>query len=594
VFHPGIFLFFLWIIFFSPGSGDSFERRKALPILPPSASHPVFAPEGEPGFCLIQYDDDSVAYYFDNFGPQDGIAVYMDPGACGFDSTYPFKLTNVHLHLYDPGSFIWPVEIRVNLREAPAPEDSIQEPGNVFFYKTFTIPQDSAYHPETHSHPMNLSLDTVVCVYQPFCLEMVYTGGTEKPYPSVVMTDTLDRPDTSTSWLLWKGGYYEWYEAWYNPIPGRAIFRLTGYPQAIDCNICWRWMPRTTKAPAGMPDFDQYQFGSDSVALCAPAAVANCLVWMDALPSISDPDSLIRLLSSYFHTHPSSGGGTLVDSIQSGLDSLFADYSLNLYSAVFQNPGFPEMADSLQKEASIVVLLGLWQNIDDSWYRIGGHYLSLAGVCESYFWVAVSDPAVDNTEKGERGRILPPHHPHPDDHFLHNTKGFVSHDVYISDTISIEPDTGLWRLKDYPWLSQFEGQNFQPGQQPFARPYDSTKSLYAVVEYAIMILQKPSRVAEEEMETPEHFELFPSFPNPFNNQTTIKYSLSKATEVWLVIYNILGQKVRTLVRGRKQNGRVRVVWDGKDDEGRDLSSGIYFYRLKAGEFVQTRKMVLLK
>ncbi|KPJ64412.1 hypothetical protein AMJ44_12865, partial [candidate division WOR-1 bacterium DG_54_3] len=136
--------------------------------------------------------------------------------------------------------------------------------------------------------------------------------------------------------------------------------------------------------------------------------------------------------------------------------------------------------------------------------------------------------------------------------------------------------------------------NFQPEQLQYAHAYHPTESLYAVVEYAIMIGQKPTLVAEEEVETPRFFELFQSFPNPFNNHTVIKYSLSKATDVSLVIYNILGQKVRTLVRKEKQSGLVTVIWDGKDDSGRNLSSGIYFYRLQAGKFAQTKRMVLLK
>lgn len=600
-------LFFLWFAFFHISSGYSFEKKHPLSILPHSVFHPPFSPKGDYGFCTIKYDNDSVAYYFDLFEAGGGIAVYMDTTFCYFDSTHPFKLTNVHFYLHDPGEiFVWPVEIKVNIREAPEPEDSIREPGRVLHYKTFTIPEDSAYNPNDPTDAINLTLDPVFCVYAPFFLEIVYTGGTEPHYPSLVMTDMTDRPDTNHNWVLWQKEYREWYDFW-DPevIPGRAIIRVTGYLDAIDCNICWYWKPKTTKAPGGTPDFDQYQFGSDpqdpadSAALCGPAAVANCLVWLNAIPSIANPDSLIRLLSCYFHTDPSADGGTLIDSIKAGLDSLFVDYSLNLYDTTFENPTFSEMTDSLKKSANIVLLLGLWQKIDDSWYRIGGHFVSMAGACKLNSWVAISDPAVDNTEAGAKGRISPPHDPHPDDHTLHNTKGFVSHDAYVSDTLSVDPDTGLWRIKgcedeSLPWLSQFEGQNFQPEQLQYAHAYDPTESLYAVVEYAIMIFEKPTLVAEEEMETPKYFELHQSFPNPFNNNTVIKYSLTKTTDVSLVIYNILGQKVRTLVREEKQSGPQTVIWDGKDDKGRDLSSGIYFYQLQAGKLTQTRRMVLLK
>jgi hypothetical protein len=598
-----LILFFLGLGMFYISSGYGFERQQPLVIPPHAVFHPPFSPKEVDGFCLIQYDHDSVIYYYSKFEAGDGIAVYMDPAKCGFDTatTYPFKLTNVYFYLYDyPGYFVWPVEIKVNIRDVYSNGDTLRpKSGTPPYSMTFTLPADSGYDPATHPNPINLYLDMVFCVVSPFFLEIIYTGQTQSFYPSLVMSDTTDRPDTNYDWLLLKGKYNEWSTAWVNPVPGRAIMRITGYPQAIDCDICWYWMPKTSKAPSGLPDFDQYQFGSDSVALDGPAAIANCLSWLNSIPSITKPDSLIRLLSSYLHTNPSAGGGTLVDSIKTGLDSLFSGYGLSLYDTISHNPTFSEMKDSLENSVNIVLLVGLWQMIDDTWYRIGGHYVSMAGECYGSSWLAISDPAVDHVEAGGKGRILPPHDPHPIDHSLHNTKGFVSHDVYVSDTLSVGPDTGLWNLKDYygeslPWLSQFEGQNFQPEQLPYAHTYDSTKTLYAVAEYAIMILKKPTLVPEEEVETPKVFELFPSYPNPFNNQTVIRYTLSRPTNVSLTIYNLLGQKVRTLVKNEEQSGLVTVKWNGKDDRGRDLSSGVYFYQLKTGEFTQTKRMVLLK
>jgi hypothetical protein len=599
-----IFLFSLCCAFLDTAAGYGFEKKHPLPIPPGSVLSPRFSPEGESDFCTIQYDKDSAAFYFDEFSAGDGISVYIDPESCGFDSTYPFKLTNVHFYLFDPppGFFIWPVEINVIIRATPQPEDSIQEPGNVLHSKIFSIPQDSVYDPDQSTDAINLNLDTAFCVYGPFFLEILYTGGTVPPYPSLVMSDsTDDRPDTNDNWVYFGREYREWYDFWnYWDTPGRAILRATGYPQAIDCQLCWRWMPKATKASAGMPDFDQHQFSPDSVSLCGPTALANCLVWLDAIPSITDADSLIRLLSHYIHADPSASGGTLVDSLALGLDSLFADYGLSFYDTVFQNPTFRQVSDSLKKSISTVLLLGFWQRTEDTWRRIGGHYVSPAGACDISSWIAISDPAADNTEAGAQGRILPPHDPHPDDHILHNTKGFVSHDAYLSGQISIEPYAEeMWLLQalegdSLPWLSQFEGQNFQPYQQQYAGTYDPAESLYAVVEYAIMIMQTPVLVMEEEGTTPPHFELIQSYPNPFNNSTVIEYRLQKPTEVSLTVYNVLGQKVRTLVTVEKQGGLVKVIWDGKDDRGRDLSSGIYFYRLRAGEVSQTRKMVLLK
>jgi flagellar hook assembly protein FlgD len=92
----------------------------------------------------------------------------------------------------------------------------------------------------------------------------------------------------------------------------------------------------------------------------------------------------------------------------------------------------------------------------------------------------------------------------------------------------------------------------------------------------------------------EDFQLYQSYPNPFNSETIIKYDLLKSCEVNLTIYNILGQKVKTLANERQEAGSKTIGWDGKDEKGKDLASGIYFYQLKAGEVTQTKRMVLLK
>jgi hypothetical protein len=103
-------------------------------------------------------------------------------------------------------------------------------------------------------------------------------------------------------------------------------------------------------------------------------------------------------------------------------------------------------------------------------------------------------------------------------------------------------------------------------------------------------------VSEEEYQEniPNSFALKQNYPNPFNPQTIIEYSLPKDCEVEITVYNILGQKVRTLVKEFRKTGTQRVEWDGRDEKGKEVSSGIYFYRIKTPEFSQARKMVLLR
>jgi hypothetical protein len=94
--------------------------------------------------------------------------------------------------------------------------------------------------------------------------------------------------------------------------------------------------------------------------------------------------------------------------------------------------------------------------------------------------------------------------------------------------------------------------------------------------------------------SPENVSLFQNYPNPFNQETLIKYTLPCDCAVKLSVYNLLGERVRTLVDKPQSADDYEVRWDGSDDEGKKVASGIYFYRVQAGEFIQTNKMLLLK
>ena len=95
--------------------------------------------------------------------------------------------------------------------------------------------------------------------------------------------------------------------------------------------------------------------------------------------------------------------------------------------------------------------------------------------------------------------------------------------------------------------------------------------------------------------TPTEFALLQNFPNPFNPETTIGYELAESADVTLQIYNVVGQVVRTLMAAEPQSvGRYQVRWDGIDDRGTPVSSGIYFYQISAGKFQDVRKLMLLK
>jgi len=89
-------------------------------------------------------------------------------------------------------------------------------------------------------------------------------------------------------------------------------------------------------------------------------------------------------------------------------------------------------------------------------------------------------------------------------------------------------------------------------------------------------------------------ELRGNYPNPFNPSTTITFSVKESAPVTIGVYNVKGQLVKTLVNEEKASGNHSVVWDGRDNNGRSVSSGVYFYKMNAGKYSSTRKMIMMK
>ena len=93
---------------------------------------------------------------------------------------------------------------------------------------------------------------------------------------------------------------------------------------------------------------------------------------------------------------------------------------------------------------------------------------------------------------------------------------------------------------------------------------------------------------------PQAFSLDQNFPNPFNSRTVIRFALPTSDHVELSVYNLTGQKVATLVEGIREAGAYTVQWDGRDEGGRELASGVYLYRLWTESQVETHKLLLLR
>jgi hypothetical protein len=105
---------------------------------------------------------------------------------------------------------------------------------------------------------------------------------------------------------------------------------------------------------------------------------------------------------------------------------------------------------------------------------------------------------------------------------------------------------------------------------------------------------KPGGDEEIDLTKPTQFSLEPNYPNPFNPETVIEFSLPQDSRVNLKVYNVLGQVVTTLVDEMLPAGVHSVTWNGKNDRGSDVASGIFFYRIKAGNYESIQKMTLLR
>ena len=574
----------------------SFEKRSPSRI-PADQIGPVKPPvgTGDKDYCFLVYTDWDPTWYYEGWVQGDKVAIYFDPEDCGVPS-YPFQLTDVHLYLYDFAG-VGSVDLRFSV-EVVCP-DICYGPG-------IEIWKSQIYHITTlFPDPVEIDFPDTVCLDKPFFFNVEFMYDWPQGSMPSLFFDT-QVIDTCYQWV-WFGqpSWFEWYDRWgvTEPPTGWVLLGISGYcgDQQTDCGE-WYWKPDTTTAPSGMPDFDQNQ--DQWVAYCGPTAVANCLWWFDAVPPGITPPELIELLAGYFKTDPQLG--TDVDSIQKYLEQYFEASGFALTETTYWEPDFYEMEDSLKACQDIILLIGFWWWDEGSelWYREGGHFVTMAGVNSEKKEIAVSDP-----DRDQSVQYFPwwPGRVRTQDHFpwgqyppgYHNNTEYVSHDVYISLLYPEFPSPGSdkWDLADFCFEGyKYSNKNVPDRFKAFTKEAPKHLEYYHTeVEAAIMICPKSTAVEEEEGSlTPKSFELHQNYPNPFNNETVIKFNLRRSTEVSLAIYNILGQKVRTLVEGWLAAGSQIVSWDGKDEKGNDLSSGIYFYQLRAGEMSETKRLVLLK
>ncbi len=155
-----------------------------------------------------------------------------------------------------------------------------------------------------------------------------------------------------------------------------------------------------------------------------------------------------------------------------------------------------------------------------------------------------------------------------------------------ADTVASDPEK-LRLVEGCPAIDAAYA-TLAPAVDFFGNLRDDDKPDIGAIEYGVSAVETYNKLF------PRGYELSQNYPNPFNPGTTIKYKLPKSGKIKLIVYNVLGQKVATLYNGIHMLGTYSMKWNGMDDQGHAVPSGIYFYRLEAGSFTKTAKMTLLK
>jgi hypothetical protein len=291
----------------------------------------------------------------------------------------------------------------------------------------------------------------------------------------------------------------------------------------------------------GMPDFDQKQDswdnppGSGNWTYCGPVAIANCFWWFDSKyqwlinpdspqpPDINDDFSLVTAYGAYDdHDTPNvrpyvedlawymdtdglrtgdGSQGTNVFEMEAAIAEWLLDTETDtvFYKHTKKAPSFHWIEDEIERCEDVILLLGFWQSYgSQEWYRVGGHYVTCAGVNSDSLEIAFSDPYYDNAETGGSGRVLDgilkthPHGAHGAG--IHNDAGNVSHDYYTVLYDSLTPG-GPWSIPDYPPEDSvyyvFQSANCPPEFDDLQTSYYPGYQMHTEIEYAVAISPVP-------------------------------------------------------------------------------------------------------
>ncbi len=475
------------------------------------------------------------------FVPDTGLSPLSDP-ACflpeGVDSTYRFVFRATDLAgATDEDSFY----VTVNLDEPPTvavPPDS-----SVFLYEAETLcfdieisdPDDSA-SAGVNSPWYYDSEDTSICIFasdeMTYCCTVIVTDSCELADTGIFcLTVDLNDPPTVEVASPASGGTFS-YLPELNIHFGDDLGLDCGYYQIDGCTGTWT-------------EFWSYNSNSSDTSID----------W--TVPSLSQ-----GLHTIHFKATDDSGA----------VNGDTCSYS---WSFTYSIPTVSIVPCSLSAQCGTDYIL--WIHLDEK----------IKDLDSAFFKIGYEDKYITATNV-LKGPALTP------------TPNFDIVRVIYSDSILISMAV-ISGTFDGP--GQILGVVFTPGSEEtltqmsieYSALYDSEgEEIIHQTEGAEIKISCSVSVDEETGTTPSTFRLGQNYPNPYNLKTRIAYQLPQPEKVLLRIYNIRGQLVRTLVSENKPAGNHVVIWDSKSDDGMEVSSGIYLYRLRAGQFTETKKMLLLK
>jgi hypothetical protein len=297
---------------------------------------------------------------------------------------------------------------------------------------------------------------------------------------------------------------------------------------------------------------------------------SNTHWWRDESKWVQDSVSAFVFPLVWTHTNPAaycSLPGYWNANLVSDLNPYTPNFPRSIWrhfqSSTLGNNRMADLAALFQGKEWATVITD-WTN-DSSWYKFSGETDSV--FTPPRFWTSLVPTNPTNQRWWEGGRTL-----------------LATFTFRVEDTMTICIDSMFWPPFNRLTLARKDGVNYFPRHE--------LPKCFRVAGGATGVRWIEGSAEEENL--PTRFSVSQNYPNPFNPATEFKFDLPRASQVKIEVFNILGQRVKILVDERRRAGSHVVDWDGTDNKGAEVSSGVYFYRMTADDFSDIKKMILLK